>query len=228
MRMYEFPRVPHFIGSSAGHDDLVLSASDERTFLEQELVLSEKLDGLNVAIGHSTSGRIVADIRGYWRRGIRDRIMRGLGIYTDQHELQLRRLLAPGDTLYAEWLWHQLSIHYDGLEDLLIGFGLRRRDDLLPIQDALSAIRNCGLAAQRPLFVGRVGGLASIRRHVGRSHHGRSRMEGVLAERVGPGDGPRFAKWVEQGYRKRRKGTLGPGLNTPANRSAGRRPQSAK
>ncbi|MBI2375047.1 MAG: hypothetical protein HYV07_13705 [Deltaproteobacteria bacterium] len=218
-----FPRIPHFPGSNAGPDDLVLEASEARIYYETKAIVLEKLDGINVAIGRGRRGTLSASLRGVWSRESRARLTRTIGIYLELHRAELGALLGPHDTLYGEWLYHRLSVPYDRLEDDFVGIALRSHGELIPAEEAMARIEGAGLTPNRPVFRGRLRNPSHLRSLVGQSRFGRTRMEGLIVE---IDHERRWAKWVDAAYRKHPRGRVPEEKNEVLGANANRASQS--
>jgi hypothetical protein len=203
-----YPRVPHFIGSNAAPDDLVMSARAQARLLAARVCVFEKLDGVNAALGLHR-GQLRCELRPPWDRALDGAMARALHIYVRQREARLAALLAGDQIAYGEWLWQRVSISYSRLPALLVLFGLRAADGRLRTPAQLRrACARVGLACVQPLFEGRIGSLERLRRLAGRSHYGAARAEGLVVERTHRGAGWACAKWVGPGYRHVTPGAL--------------------
>lgn len=204
-----FDRVLHFRGSNATPDDVVMSAEAEAEVLRAEVVVCEKLDGINVSIGRVAKERLAFALRDPWTGSLGGTIERAVDIWIRQRYVELMALLAPGEVLYGEWLWHRISIAYRALPDSLIGFALRRRDGRFePFDRFVGRTRAVGLTIQVPLWRGRLQSGARLRRLCGPSQFAAAPVEGLVVERTRPGKALRFSKWVQPGYRKVHAGEI--------------------
>ena len=62
----KYPRTPHLFGSRGTDDDKHLSPDDTVDFIaDSSLIVEEKLDGTNVGIHFTTTGRMVLQCRGH-------------------------------------------------------------------------------------------------------------------------------------------------------------------
>ncbi len=61
----KYPRTPHLFGSKGTDDDKHLGPTESEVFIaEASLIVEEKLDGTNVGIHFTSSGRMVLQCRG--------------------------------------------------------------------------------------------------------------------------------------------------------------------
>ena len=202
MLLRPFPRVPHLSGSGVGPGDLLLSPDFEARLFGRRLVVSEKLDGINVAVGVRADGRPLFEVRERWRDALGGGVVRALDLYLRQRERDLAAVLRPGWTLYGEWLWHRLTVTYDRLPDLFVVLAVvDRRGRCLPFAPARRTLERAGFATPPVVWRGRLAHRRALTAQVGRSRYGRGRMEGVVVELPGePDPRRRFAKWVRPSY----------------------------
>jgi len=202
MRFSSFPRIGHLPGSSHTPEDVLLTDDEAADFLRARVQVLEKLDGINVSLRRTGTHRVEVGLKVEWSRALRGGVKRAVDIWVRQHEPQLTTLLARGDTLYGEWLWHEVAVSYDRLPALLVALALERRADkgrFVPFDEVAKEVRAVGLVPAAPLFLGRLQTMERVKRLVSRSAHGPHRMEGVIIERM-DGGWPRWAKWVEADY----------------------------
>jgi hypothetical protein len=124
--------------------------------------------------------------------------------YVMQRAAAFDEVLAARETLYGEWLRPRLQIAYRRLPDWLVLFArATRTGQFAPFRQVHDDVQQVGLTVTQPLYVGRVQGLDELRRWLGPSPFGATTMEGLIVEPLRPGVGPRFAKWVAPGFRRR-------------------------
>lgn len=62
----KYPRTPHLFGSKGTDDDKHLGEAESKRFIADEsLIVEEKIDGTNVGIHFSDSGKMVLQCRGH-------------------------------------------------------------------------------------------------------------------------------------------------------------------
>ena len=62
----KYPRTPHLFGSKGTDDDKHLDPEESKAFIaDSSLIVEEKLDGTNVGIHFTSSGRMVLQCRGH-------------------------------------------------------------------------------------------------------------------------------------------------------------------
>lgn len=198
----KYPRVPHIDATSAtGPDDRVLSENDRVALLTAEVVVEEKLDGMNVMLWieggtpriGTRGGEDTSD-----RSGERGRVRAWVGTHADVLANGLDEQLV----IYAEWLRRRHRIAYDELPSELVGLDIldRRAGAFLPVDERNERLAALGLARPPARFRGVLGSIAALQRTLGRSAFGRTRAEGVVLRRV-DGLPPRAAKYVDPVWR---------------------------
>ena len=62
----KYPRTPHLFGSKGTDDDKHLGRRESEAFIaDPSLIVEEKIDGTNVGIHFTTTGRMVLQCRGH-------------------------------------------------------------------------------------------------------------------------------------------------------------------
>jgi ATP-dependent RNA circularization protein (DNA/RNA ligase family) len=120
---FKFPPTPHLKSSSSvTRRDKILPPSERIEFLQNKLVIEEKLDGANIGISIGDEGIIRVQNRG----SILSPPYRGqfsrLNSWLEIHRSQLETALKANIILFGEWCAAQHSIHYSSLPDLFILF----------------------------------------------------------------------------------------------------------
>jgi len=140
---YKFPSTPHLavLGDMDIREDKVMSDEDRNAFLENELVVEEKVDGANLGISFDHSANIMVQNRGtllhkpflgQWQKlfhWLSPKIDSFFDVMEDRY------------ILFGEWCYAKHSISYERLPDWLLGFDIYdkkqrrffscpRRDDL--------------------------------------------------------------------------------------------------
>lgn len=179
-----YPRTPYLWASGPiTRADRVLDPVEIPSWLQQPVVVEEKLDGANVSIWWKRSQLQVAS------RGGPDAMDRGgqlgaLRSWVNASYAQLRPLLENGLTLYAEWMWLTHSVRYNQLADFLVVLDFWRSDGgfvPLPERDGLSHAHE--LVVPPRLFDGVLGSEAALMKLMGRSRFGSELVEGVVLRR---------------------------------------------
>lgn len=198
-----YDRMPHFIGSQASEDDLILRPEQQHHLLQSKVWVQEKLDGLAVAITRGAANQLHWILRPLWCGVLRGEVERALDIYFRQRQHALLQLLRPHMILYGEWLWHRLSVHYHALTDLFFAYAIRKPDgELMSLLQTHRLCRNVGLSCNEPLWCGKLRDLDHLRSFVGLSGMGAEKMEGLVVTRTQRGTWPNDAKWVEPDYQR--------------------------
>lgn len=196
-----FQRVPHFQGSNAGVDDLLLTPDEERALLTRPVYVMEKLDGLAVTIYRPSRRRIIWRLRPMWEGGLNGEVERLLHVYMQQRMSAWLRLLKPQMAAYGEWLGHTLSCHYDALPDLFFCYAMQGTDSVvLPLSETRARCQKQGISVTQPKWQGVLGEVEALQEHLGKSAYGKGEVEGVIVELVEQTKPALFGKWVVPSY----------------------------
>jgi ATP-dependent RNA circularization protein (DNA/RNA ligase family) len=129
MGFVRFPRTPHLAWLSAGvpRDDKLLSPSEMRALLSNEVVVEEKLDGANLGISIDDDGELRLQNRGqYLIPPFHGQFARATS-WLDHHRYELTAALGEGLILFGEWCAARHSIAYDRLPDWFAAFDIYDR-----------------------------------------------------------------------------------------------------
>ena len=125
----KYPRTPHLFGSKGTDDDKHLGPEESRAFIaDSSLIVDEKLDGTNVGIHFTRSGRMVLQCRGH-------EITEGMHPQYDLFKQWtavkrpvLEAMLTDRFILYGEWLYARHSVHYLRLPHFFFEFDIYDKD----------------------------------------------------------------------------------------------------
>jgi len=194
----KYPRVPHIDATSAaGPDDGVLSEAERLAALAAEVVVEEKLDGMNVMLWID-EGKPRVGTRGGEntsdRSGERGRLRAWVGMHADA----LVSGLDARFVIYAEWLRRRHVIAYDQLPSELVGLDILdlRAGTFVTVDERDILLARLGLARPPTRFRGVLGSTRALHRTLGPSAFGGTRAEGVVVRTV-DGRPPRIAKYVD-------------------------------
>ena len=144
----KYPRTPHLFGSKGTDDDKHLGPEESKAFIaDPSLIVEEKLDGTNVGIHFSQSGRMVLQCRGH-------EITEGMHPQYDLFKQWtavkrpvLEAMLAGQFILYGEWLYAKHSVHYCRLSHYFFEFDIYDKDSeqFLNLEKRLAMLQGTGL-----------------------------------------------------------------------------------
>jgi hypothetical protein len=144
----KYPRTPHLFGSRGTDDDKHLGPDESASFLQHpSLIIEEKLDGTNVGIHFTTSGRMVLQCRGH---EITDGMHPQYDLFkqwTAGKRPKLESMLGDRLILYGEWLYAKHSIHYRQLPHYFFEFDIwdKEKQQFLDLSARLNALERMGL-----------------------------------------------------------------------------------
>ncbi|MBM3457304.1 MAG: DNA ligase [Armatimonadetes bacterium] len=128
--MLKYPRTPHLEGSRFQSGDHDLEAVPFQELRSRYVVVEEKLDGANVGISFSESGKLLLQSRGhYLTGGPRERHFALLKQWAGVHQAALWSILSDQYVLYGEWLFAKHTCFYDALPHYFLEFDLVDREE---------------------------------------------------------------------------------------------------
>jgi RNA ligase len=194
-----YPRMPYLVGDASADTDQVLPAGSVATFLDEDVVVEEKLDGANVTLWIDDDESTV-QVAGRAGPGAMDRgaQLGPLRAWAAHHADQVRALLDGGWALYAEWLWRTHGVYYDDLPDYLVGIDLWHPDEgFADLGDRDRRLEAAGLARPPALYLGALKSLQALEALLPDPSRWSSRpAEGLVVRRLLPAGEPRLAKYI--------------------------------
>jgi ATP-dependent RNA circularization protein (DNA/RNA ligase family) len=135
---FKFPSTPHLatLECVEVRDDKVLSEDELYRFLQNELVVEEKVDGTNLGISFNTEGSVQLQNRGSYLQ------LPGVGQWKKLEQWLnpkmdiLFNILSDRYILFGEWCYAQHSVFYNHLPDWFFGFDLydKREEKFLSVE----------------------------------------------------------------------------------------------
>ncbi|HSK00555.1 MAG TPA: RNA ligase family protein [Kofleriaceae bacterium] len=124
--IHRYPRTHHLEGSRLQPGDHDLAQVPLETLRGAHCVIEEKLDGANTGISLGQDGRLRLQSRGHvLTGGARERHWDLFKVWARTHEAAIAARLAPGVTLYGEWLYAKHTVFYDELPHYFLEFDIR-------------------------------------------------------------------------------------------------------
>jgi ATP-dependent RNA circularization protein (DNA/RNA ligase family) len=198
----KYPRIPHVISGSAGTlDDVVLPAEALTDLLEREVLVEEKLDGMNVMVW-IVGGEPRVGTRGGAETSDRSGERGRLKAWAAAHAVQLVAGLGERYVLYGEWLRRRHGVPYEQLPNAIVGLDvLDRRDGrFLSVDERDAVLAELGVPTPPRRFRGILGSTERLETLLGTSAFADERAEGVVVRSL-RGDVRAVAKLVDPAWR---------------------------
>lgn len=198
----KYPRVPHLDGTSAtASGDRIASDPEFAALLSAEVIVEEKLDGMNVmlwAAGGSPQVGTRGGAETSDRSGERGRIRAWAGARTDA----VVSVLADDLVVYGEWLRRRHLVPYDRLPDefVVLDAYSRAAEEFLTPAGRDQIAEWLGMVTPPRRFHGVLRTMARVHELLGDSAYGPGRAEGIVV-RTADGSPPRVAKYVDPAWR---------------------------
>jgi len=121
----KYPRTPHLFSSRGTDDDKHLGQAESLEMIaDSSLVVEEKLDGTNVGIHFTTSGRLVLQCRGHEITPSMHAQYDMFKQWTTVKRPVLESMLEDRLILFGEWLYARHSVHYRRLPHFFFEFDI--------------------------------------------------------------------------------------------------------
>ena len=205
-----FPRTPHLalLGPVDVRDDKVMSPDAARAFLDEDIIVEEKVDGENLGLS-LVDGRLVAQSRGSYVE-LGGASFRGLAAWLHPRASRIARELGQDLVLFGEWCAVRHSVPYDALPDWLLLFDVydRRIQTFWQLDERDLLAEALQLARVPRLATGRFD-IAELRKLLGPSRVGDTPMEGLVVRHTErPQDRaklvrPEFLQAIDEHWRSR-------------------------
>lgn len=126
---FRFPHTPHlaWLGREAPRDDKVLSPTEVKLLLADEVVVEEKLDGANLGFSLSSDGSLRVQNRGQYLTEPYGGQFARLPKWIAQNDDALYSAFAEDIILFGEWCAARHSLDYAALPDLWMLFDVYDR-----------------------------------------------------------------------------------------------------
>ena len=185
---FRFPHTPHLAWLDAGEprDDKVLSPVEAAALLACDVVVEEKLDGANLGLSISDSGRLRAQNRGQYLADPFSGQFARLAQWLTLHADPLASALSENLILFGEWCAARHSLSYDRLPDWFLLFDVydRGQKSFWSTARRNALAQRTGLNHVQQLASGRVS-LAELKEMLTSrsSHYRNGQMEGLIVRR---------------------------------------------
>jgi hypothetical protein len=197
----KYPRIPYVYSSPAvSGEDRVLATAERDRLLSADVLVEEKLDGMNVMLWVEDGAPRVGTRGGadtVDRSGERGRLRAWAAGRADQ----LADCLGDRFVVYGEWLRARHVVAYDRLPAYLVGFDVLDRTAGDFLETARRDVLLSGLGIPRPptRFRGVLGSRDSLDAILGRSAFADVPAEGLVIRNLDGGP-PRLAKHVDPSW----------------------------
>ncbi len=123
---FKFPTTPHLavlLGVEV-RDDKIFSQPEQHAFLQNELIIEEKVDGANLGISFDSEGNLRVQNRGAYLQLSSVGQWKKLEQWIEPHTDVLFDTLTNRYILFGEWCYAQHSVFYNKLPDWFLGFDI--------------------------------------------------------------------------------------------------------
>jgi len=128
-KIYKYPRTYHLDGSGIQPGDEDLSVFPVSCLAGRHVVVEEKMDGANCAMGFSENGHLLLKSRGhYLNGGPREKQFHLFKSWAHRYASELWQVLDKRYILYGEWLYAKHTVFYTDLPHYFLEFDLYDKD----------------------------------------------------------------------------------------------------
>lgn len=126
MEFFKFPRTPHLfvvLGLEI-RNDKVFSDQECNAFLDNPIILEEKVDGANIGISLSETGELLIQNRGNYILPGSHPQFKLIWDWAYSRLTLLKRYISTDFIVFGEWCYAKHSIKYTSLPDWFLGFDI--------------------------------------------------------------------------------------------------------
>lgn len=198
-----YPSIPYLCAPRPGiRIGRVLGARELQRFLDEEVVVEEKLDGANAAVYRASDGSLTCAGRSGPRGRDRADQFGRLRAWLAQNAQSLGALSAF-ECVYGEWLYRVHTLRYERLPDYFVVIDWLEGEKWVDTPTRHAKAANAKLACAPVLFRGRLGSLSRLSRMVTRSAFGEVAAEGLIVRIECDGEVVARAKWVRPDFEQK-------------------------
>lgn len=186
----KYPSTPHLalLDDVEIRGDKIMPEAERDKFLQNKIVVEEKIDGANLGISFDAEGNILAQNRGSYLQLPATGQWKKLSDWLDPRIDPFFENLADRFILFGEWCYAQHSVSYDRLPDWFLGYDIFDKKRLkffsCPIRDTFF----CRLGISRVPVLGHgYFSFSDLKKFLSKSKIGQEPAEGLYL-RVDKGD----------------------------------------
>lgn len=182
-----FMRTAHLVSPIDVRDDKVLASKEKEAFLDEYLIVEEKIDGMNIGFSFDRDGKLLVQHRkGYIQEEDFSVAMRN---WVEAHLDSMFDVLGDKYIMFGEWMREYHSVEYTKLADMFIGFDIfdKEQERFLSVAKRNEMLEQAGVKVIHKVAEGRftMDELKELINQV--SAYGVEKREGVVM-RVDSGD----------------------------------------
>lgn len=123
---YNFPSTPHLalLGAIEIRDDKVMSGAERDNFLQNKIVVEEKIDGANLGISFDVEGNIRTQNRGSYLQLPAKGQWKRLSDWLDPRIDIFFENITDRFIIFGDWCYALHSVSYDRLPDWFLGYDI--------------------------------------------------------------------------------------------------------
>lgn len=172
LEIYKYPRTPHLESSRLQPGDEDLDSVPFQMLADQYLVVTEKMDGANVAVSFTDEGELLLQSRGhYLSGGPRELQFTLFKQWASAHQAALWSALRERYVMYGEWLYAKHTLFYNHLPHYFIEFDILDKVERQFLSRSQRRLRLTGLpvVSANVLLSGKLDRLEKLRALLGPS-----------------------------------------------------------
>jgi len=182
LHIHKFPRTAHLFNiGGATVDDRYVSNDEYNYFLNNEVHITEKVDGAQMGISIDENYKIMVQNRSHYVNSKSASQFKPLDKWVYDHRDDLYEVLDNDHILFGEWLYAKHSISYNNLPDYFLAFDLyNKREKVFYNRNILEEkLQNTNIKMVRVMYEGKIDKNKLLKMIEEKSDYADYRVEGV-------------------------------------------------
>lgn len=200
---YKFPSTPYLVEPHGGisRSDKIMRKDEKDSFLSQEIIVEEKIDGTNLGISFNHNGVMILQHRGSYVQAPYIGQWKALPQWLDYKRDLLFDVLLDRYILFGEWCYLKHSVFYDSLPDWFLAFDIYDKENefFLSVKKRNKLLSETDVKTV-PFITQGVFTLSVLDSLIGKSNCGNSLMEGLYLRKDGHAKLIQRAKYVRSSF----------------------------
>ena len=180
--IHKFPRTSHIYNiGGATKDDRIISKTDLSLFLNQDVNVTEKVDGAQIGLSIDENYKILIQNRSHYICSSTHSQFKILDKWIEQNSNDLYSILDKDTILFGEWMYMKHSILYNRLPDYFLAFDLYSKKNKIFYNRKIleEKLKGTSIKIVRQIYQGKVNKQKLLDLIQQQSEYTNSRVEGV-------------------------------------------------
>jgi atypical dual specificity phosphatase len=182
IHIHKFPRTAHLFNiGGATVDDRYVSQEEYNYFFNNDVHITEKVDGAQMGISIDENYKIIVQNRSHYVNSKSASQFKPLDKWIHDNRDDLYKILDKDHILFGEWLYAKHSISYDNLPDYFLAFDLFNKTEKIFYNRNIleEKLQNTNICMVRVMYEGKINKNNLLKMIEEKSDYTNSRVEGI-------------------------------------------------